>query len=66
MHTFYEALGYMINAQTDSGLQEKLIEKYMLLPNQIWDNIISQATKVSLTSWYSNHSHCYVTGVWPY
>lgn len=36
----------MIGAQTDQALQEVLIEKYMLLPNQVWDSIIQQATKV--------------------
>lgn len=48
VHTFYEAVGYMIGAQTDQAVQEHLIEKYMLLPNQVWDSIIQQATKVSL------------------
>lgn len=47
VHTFYEAVGYMIGAQTDQTVQEQLIEKYMLLPNQVWDSIIQQATKVS-------------------
>lgn len=37
----------MIGAQTDQSVQEHLIEKYMLLPNQVWDSIIQQATKVS-------------------
>lgn len=46
VHTFYEAVGYMIGAQTDQAVQEHLIEKYMLLPNQVWDSIIQQATKV--------------------
>uniref|UniRef100_A0A8C2IMU3 Exportin-1 n=1 Tax=Cyprinus carpio TaxID=7962 RepID=A0A8C2IMU3_CYPCA len=45
VHTFYEAVGYMIGAQTDQAVQERLIEKYMLLPNQVWDSIIQQATK---------------------
>lgn len=36
----------MIGAQTDQAVQEHLIEKYMLLPNQVWDSIIQQATKV--------------------
>ena len=44
IHTFYEAVGHMINAQTDVSIQEKLIEKYMSLPNNVWDDIISQAT----------------------
>ncbi|XP_031774792.1 exportin-1, partial [Apis florea] len=45
VHTFYEAVGYMISAQTDTVMQEELIERYMLLPNQVWDDIISQASK---------------------
>ncbi|XP_076752042.1 exportin-1 emb [Xylocopa sonorina] len=45
VHTFYEAVGYMISAQTDTVMQEDLIERYMLLPNQVWDDIISQASK---------------------
>lgn len=60
VHTFYEAVGYMIGAQTDQTVQERLIEKYMLLPNQVWDSIIQQATKVrssailaSLRNYYS-------------
>ena len=34
----------MISAQTDQVAQEHLIEKYMALPNQVWDSIINQAT----------------------
>ena len=34
----------MISAQTDSSQQDALIEKYMMLPNQVWDDIISQAS----------------------
>ncbi|TMS23406.1 Exportin-1 [Larimichthys crocea] len=45
VHTFYEAVGYMIAAQNDQAVQELVIEKYMLLPNQVWDSIIQQATK---------------------
>ncbi|CAK8692305.1 exportin-1-like [Clavelina lepadiformis] len=45
VHTFYEAVGFMISAQTDQVVQEHLIEKYMLLPNQVWDSIIQKATK---------------------
>ncbi|KAK9879853.1 hypothetical protein WA026_008357 [Henosepilachna vigintioctopunctata] len=44
VHTFYEAVGYMISAQVDSATQEVLIEKYMLLPNQVWDGIINKAS----------------------
>ena len=45
VHTFYEAVGLMISAQTDHSAQEVLIEKYMALPNQVWDGIINQATQ---------------------
>jgi len=45
VHTFYEAVGHMISASNDSQQQEQLIEKYMSLPNQVWDDIINQAAK---------------------
>lgn len=45
VHTFYEAVGYMISAQVDNKTQEVLIEKYMLLPNQVWDDVICKASK---------------------
>ena len=35
VHTFYEAVGYMISAQNEKFVQEPLIERYMLLPNQV-------------------------------
>lgn len=35
----------MISASNDSQQQEQLIEKYMQLPNQVWDDIINQASK---------------------
>lgn len=33
VHTFYEAVGYMISAQPNKPQQEKLISKLMELPN---------------------------------
>lgn len=45
VHTFYEALGCMIAAQTETPQQERLIENYMSLPNQVWDGIILHATQ---------------------
>nr|CAD7437913.1 unnamed protein product [Timema bartmani] len=45
IQTFYEAVCYMISAQMDQLIQEQLIEKCMALPNQIWDEVISQASK---------------------
>jgi len=38
----------MISAQTETQQQERLIENYMSLPNQVWDGIILQATQVSM------------------
>jgi len=34
VHTFYEACGYMINAQGQKSVQERLIQELMALPNQ--------------------------------
>jgi exportin-1 len=34
VHTFYEACGYMISAQGQQGIQERLIQELMQLPNQ--------------------------------
>ena len=31
----------------DSVVQERLIDKYMSLPNEIWDSVIQRATAVS-------------------
>jgi exportin-1 len=45
VHTFYEACGYMISAQGQKGIQERLIHDLMALPNQAWDNIIAQANQ---------------------
>ena len=36
----------MIAAQTETQQQERLIENYMALPNQLWDGIIHRATQV--------------------
>ncbi|KAF2872476.1 CRM1 C terminal-domain-containing protein [Massariosphaeria phaeospora] len=47
VHTFYEACGYMISAQGQKGVQERLINELMLLPNQAWDSIIAQANQDS-------------------
>lgn len=52
VHTFYEAVGLMISAQVDQIIQDQLIEKYMMLPNQVWDDIINSAAKVSIVSWF--------------
>ncbi|KAK5134269.1 Exportin-1 [Meristemomyces frigidus] len=43
IHTFYEACGYMISAQGQKNMQERLIAELMSLPNAAWDQIIEQA-----------------------
>lgn len=43
VHTFYEAVGYMIAAQPNRPIQERLIAKLMELPNSAWDSLMSQA-----------------------
>ncbi|KAH2079823.1 hypothetical protein KXV74_008770 [Aspergillus fumigatus] len=45
VHTFYEACGYMISAQGQKSLQDRLIENLMSLPNSAWDAIIAQANQ---------------------
>lgn len=45
VHTFYEAVGYMISAQPHKIQQERLIIKLMELPNVAWDNLIAQAAR---------------------
>ena len=45
VHTFYEACGHMISAQGQKGLQDRLIENLMALPNSAWDAIIAQANQ---------------------
>ncbi|KAK3827538.1 MAG: Crm1-F1 [Benniella sp.] len=45
IHTFYEAIGYMISAQPNRAAQERLIAKAMQAPNQYWDNIMQQANQ---------------------
>lgn len=43
VHTFYEAVGYMIAAQPNKQIQERLIAKLMELPNSAWDSLMQQA-----------------------
>ncbi|KAF8507263.1 CRM1 C terminal-domain-containing protein [Gautieria morchelliformis] len=44
VHTFYEAVGYMVAAQPNRTTQEKLITKLMELPNTAWDALMAQAS----------------------
>ncbi|KZS98963.1 hypothetical protein SISNIDRAFT_492282 [Sistotremastrum niveocremeum HHB9708] len=43
VHTFYEAVGYMISAQPNKSTQERLIAKLMEMPNNAWDSLMAQA-----------------------
>ncbi|KAF2398974.1 hypothetical protein EJ06DRAFT_64481 [Trichodelitschia bisporula] len=45
IHTFYEACGYMISAQGQKGMQERLINELMAIPNSAWDQIIAAANE---------------------
>ncbi|KAI0736893.1 CRM1 C terminal-domain-containing protein [Fomitopsis betulina] len=45
VHTFYEAVGYMISATPNKPQQEKLIAKLMELPNNAWDSLMQQAAQ---------------------
>ncbi|KAJ7752019.1 CRM1 C terminal-domain-containing protein [Mycena metata] len=45
VHTFYEAVGWMISAQPNKPQQEKLIAKLMELPNNAWDSLMGQAAR---------------------
>ena len=60
-HTFYEAVGLMIQSQNDAIMQEHLIERYMHLPNQSFNRIISSKLspghliiEPSVLFWYSH------------
>ncbi|EGC37009.1 hypothetical protein DICPUDRAFT_46785 [Dictyostelium purpureum] len=44
IHTFYEAVGYMIASSSDAAFREKLVTKFMELPNQTWVQITSAAS----------------------
>ncbi|KAJ7247343.1 CRM1 C terminal-domain-containing protein [Mycena rebaudengoi] len=45
VHTFYEAVGYIISAQPNKTLQERLISTLMELPNNAWDSLMAQAAQ---------------------
>jgi exportin-1 len=45
VHTFYEAVGWMISAQPNKAQQEKLIFKLMELPNSAVSALIYRAAK---------------------
>jgi len=45
IHTFYEALGYMIQSHTDVHARDTLLAKLMELPNHTWTEMMSQASR---------------------
>ncbi|KAJ7613138.1 CRM1 C terminal-domain-containing protein [Roridomyces roridus] len=45
VHTFYEAVGYLISSQSNKVLQERLIQSLMELPNNAWDSLMLQASQ---------------------
>lgn len=47
VHTFYEACGYMVAAQGNRNVQERLLTELMSIPNTAWDQIIQAATQDS-------------------
>jgi exportin-1 len=43
IHVFYEAVGYMVSAQTDAPTRDALLMKLMEVPNQMWLDILAHA-----------------------
>ena len=43
VHTFYEACGYIIGAQTTVAIRERLLSDLMHLPNTAWTAIVQKA-----------------------
>lgn len=45
VHTFYEACGIIVSAQTSKDARDKLLGDLMALPNMAWSTIVQQAGK---------------------
>ncbi|KAK8713269.1 hypothetical protein V6N13_148490 [Hibiscus sabdariffa] len=43
IHSFYESVGHMIQAESDPQKRDEYLQRLMELPNQKWGEIISQA-----------------------
>ncbi|GLT95335.1 hypothetical protein SLE2022_130230 [Rubroshorea leprosula] len=43
IHTFYEAVGHMINAESDPQKRDEYLQRLMELPNRKWVEIIARA-----------------------
>ncbi len=50
VHVFYEAIGFLISAQQDTQIQDNLIERLMVLPNTVWDELTQAASRVGTNS----------------
>ncbi|KAI0050022.1 hypothetical protein FA95DRAFT_703225 [Auriscalpium vulgare] len=44
VHTFYEAVGYMITAEADTDRRAELMRSLMSLPTQAWSSLLAQAS----------------------
>jgi len=45
IHTFYESVGHMIQAESDNTNRDEYLKRLMSLPNQKWAEIIGQASQ---------------------
>lgn len=45
VHTFYEACGIIVSAQSQKDAREKLLNELMALPNFAWSQIVQQAAQ---------------------
>ncbi|CDR36929.1 CYFA0S01e05644g1_1 [Cyberlindnera fabianii] len=43
VHTFYEACGYIVGAQGNVSIRERLLSDLMFLPNTAWDAIVKKS-----------------------
>lgn len=58
VHTFYEACGYMISAQGQKNIQERLIQELMSFPNQAVMKLQAYVKHKTDTSDPVGHDHC--------
>jgi len=55
VQTFYEAVGYMVQAQTDAGIRENLLAGLMNLPNSTVCTTFMCWSDRLLVGWYYGH-----------
>ena len=58
VHTFYEACGYMISAQGQKNIQERLIQELMSFPNQAVMMLQAYVKHKTDTCDVVGHDHC--------